>query len=68
MLTRHDDLLCHQFPRPFENVSQSDPNWVERIHFPVVSTDAHTIIDVGFGYYPNRDVMDGFGGVARGSD
>ena len=37
---RHDDMLCHQFPRPFENVSQSDPNWVERIHFPVVSTDA----------------------------
>ncbi len=68
MLTRHDDMLCHQFPRPFENVSQSDPNWVERIHFPVVSADADTIIDVGFGYYPNRDVMDGFGGVARGTD
>ena len=68
MLTRHDDLLCHQLPRPFENVSQSDPNWVERIHFPLVSADAQTIIDVGFGYYPNRDVMDGFGGVARGTD
>jgi hypothetical protein len=68
MLTRHDDMLCHQFPRPFENVSQSDPNWVERIHFPVVSADASTIIDVGFGYYPNRDVMDGFAGIARGTD
>ena len=68
MLTRLDDLLCHQLARPFENVSQSDPNWVERIHFPVVSTDGGTIIDVGFGYYPNRDVMDGFAGVAKGTD
>jgi hypothetical protein len=68
VLTRYDDNLCHQLPRPFENVSQSDPNWIERIHFPLVSVDCETIIDVGFGYYPNRNVMDGFAGIAMGHD
>jgi hypothetical protein len=60
-------MLCHQLARPFESVEQSDPNWTERIHFPVVSTDGRIIIDVGFGRYANRDVIDGFGGVAMGS-
>lgn len=67
MLTRHDDMLCHQVARPFESVSQTDINWTERVHFPCMSIDGKYIIDVGFGYYPNRDVMDAFGGVAAGS-
>lgn len=68
MLSPYDDFMCHQIARPFQSVEQSDLNWTERVHFPVVSVDGRYIVDVGFGRYPNRDLLDGFGGLAVGSE
>jgi len=37
MLTKDDELLCHQFASTFDHVEPSDPKWTERIVVYVVS-------------------------------
>ena len=67
MLTPQDDLIGHQLPTTFDHVCSSDPAWMERLWYtghPVQTGD--TIFDIGLGYHPNRNVMDGFAGVTVG--
>lgn len=67
MLTPQDDLIGHQTPTTFDHVSSSDPAWMERIWYtghPVPAGDM--IFDIGLGYHPNRNVMDGFAGITIG--
>lgn len=66
MLTKHDELLCHQIAEPFDYVGDASLNFYERIHFPVMDTSGNFIIDVGFGKYANRNVIEGFAGVSVG--
>ncbi len=35
MLTKYDDLMCHQASTTFDHVVSSDRNWVERMWFGV---------------------------------
>ncbi|CAN5919391.1 hypothetical protein BH11PSE13_BH11PSE13_37640 [soil metagenome] len=68
MLTPQDDLIGHQSPTTFDHVESSDPAWMERLWYtghPVPGGDL--IFDVGIGYHPNRNVMDGFAGVTVGT-
>jgi hypothetical protein len=65
MLTPQDDLIGHQLPTTFDQIDNSDPAWMERLWYtghPVPGGDV--IFDIGLGYHPNRNVMDGFAGVA----
>jgi hypothetical protein len=65
MLTPQDDLIGHQLPTTFDQIDNSDPAWMERLWYtghPIPNSDI--IFDIGLGYYPNRNVMDAFAGVA----
>ena len=64
MLTKQDDFIGHQLPTTFDHVMSSDPAWMERLWYtghPVPGGDF--IFDIGLGWHPNRNVMDGFAGV-----
>ncbi|MCB1476246.1 MAG: hypothetical protein H6883_00260 [Rhodobiaceae bacterium] len=64
MITPQDDFMGHQLPTTFDHVVSSDPDWMERYWYtlhPVPGGDK--IIDIGLGYYPNKNVMDCFVGI-----
>ncbi len=64
MITPQDDFIGHQLPTTFDHVASSDPAWMERLWYtahPVPGGDA--VIDIGLGYYPNKNVMDAFAGI-----
>jgi hypothetical protein len=65
MLSKQDDFIGHQLPTTFDHVMSSDPAWMERLWYtghPIPGGDL--IFDIGLGWHPNRNVMDGFAGVA----
>ena len=61
-----DELLVHQIADTFATVGQSDRSWTEKIW--AMATDRKGSIQAAFGLgvYPNRGVIDAFGGVSRG--
>lgn len=61
-----DELLVHQIADTFATVGQSDRSWTEKIW--AMATDRQGSIQAAFGLgvYPNRGVVDAFGGVSRG--
>jgi hypothetical protein len=64
MLSQQDDFIGHQLPTTFDHVMSSDPTWMERLWYtghPAPGGDI--IFDIGLGWHPNRNVMDGFAGV-----
>ncbi|MBT2301891.1 hypothetical protein J7E70_15625 [Variovorax paradoxus] len=64
MISAQDDLFGHQLPTTFDHVSSSDPAWVERYWYCGHRVpDGDVVLDLGFGLYPNRNVMDCFAGV-----
>src|SRR5437879_5943278 len=68
MLTARDDEIGHQLPTTFDHVGASDASWTERLWYtghPVPAGDM--ILDLGLGYYPNRNVMDAFAGITVGT-
>jgi hypothetical protein len=61
-----DEGLNHQIVDTFATISQADLAWTEKIWCSLASIDGSLQVDCGLGKYPNRGVMDGFGGVSRG--
>src|SRR3954468_16089828 len=69
MLTPQDDLIGHQLPTTFDQIDNSDPAWMERLWYTGHPTPGGELIfDIGLGYHPNRNVMDGFAGVSVGDE
>lgn len=68
MLTPQDDLIGHQTPAAFASrPGGGDPRFTERYWYTAHPIDGTPILfDAGFGYYPNRGVMDAFAGVTVG--
>lgn len=67
MLIPQDDLLGHQTPASFSQAGQGDARFTERYWYTAHPQDGSPIVlDIGFGYYPNRGVMDAFAGVTIG--
>ena len=67
MLTAQDDLIGHQTSSPFAKAGAGDPRFTERYWYTAHPIDGtELMLDVGLGYYPNRNVMDGFAGVTVG--
>ena len=60
MLTKYDEYLCHQIVSTFDHVGTSAREWTERIWFCAHDTTGDFILVAGFGYYPNRNVIDAF--------
>lgn len=68
MLTPQDDLIGHQTPTTFDHVDSSDPAWMERLWYTGhVVPGGDVIFDLGIGYHPNCNVMDGYAGITVGS-
>jgi hypothetical protein len=60
MLTKYDELLCHQIVDTFDSVGTSAREWTERIWFSVHDTSGKYHLVAGFGMYPNRNIMDAY--------
>lgn len=65
-LLEADELFNHQIVDTFATVSQSDYSWTEKVCGMVAARDGSLQVGFGFGKYPNRNVVDGYGGVSRG--
>jgi len=61
MLTKYDEFLCHQSVSTFNRVGTSAREWTERIWFSAHDISGKYQLIAGFGYYPNRNIMDAFG-------
>ncbi len=59
-LTKYDELTCHQTVSTFDHPETSDRAWTEKIWCHVHDTEGKLALALGFGVYPNRNVMDGF--------
>lgn len=59
MLTKHDELLCHQIPTTFDHVSDSGLQWTERLWCTAHDTSGRIHLLTAFGNHPNRNIMDG---------
>jgi len=64
MLTRYDELLCHQIVSTFDHVHTSAREWTERIWFSVYEKSGKFQLLAGFGKYVNRNIIDAFGTVS----
>ena len=60
MITRYDELFCHQTVSTFDRPGTSAREWTERAWLQVHNLDGSSHLATGFGYYPNRNVMDAF--------
>lgn len=65
-LVASDERLDHQIVNTFAAVGSSDVNWTEKLWTSLSARDGSLQVDFGVGKYPNRNVLDGFAGVARG--
>jgi hypothetical protein len=63
-----DELLCHQTPETFATISQSDISWTEKLWASLFARDGSVQVDCGIGKYHNRNVLDMFAGVSRGTE
>jgi hypothetical protein len=64
MLSAQDDFIGHQLPTTFNHVVSSDDRWTERYWYSGLPIDTGDIVlDMGLGYYPNKNVMDAFAGL-----
>ena len=63
MLTKNDELLCHQIHTTFDHVGTSDLRWTERIVFVAFDLSGKVNFITGMARYANRNIMDAYGMV-----
>ena len=63
-----DEGLNHQIVDTFATIAQSDYAWTEKVWVSIAKADGSIQANLGLGKYPNRGVIDGFGGVSRGRE
>lgn len=63
-----DEEFTHQVVETFATVGQSDPAWAEKVCGMAAAKDGSLQIAFGFGKYTNRNVVDAYAGIARGSE
>jgi len=64
MLSKYDELLCHQTPTTFDHVCDSGDNWRENVWCCVHDTSGKFFLTSVFGVSTNRNVMDSSGILA----
>jgi hypothetical protein len=67
-LTDADEELHHQVVDTFARAATSDRAWTEKVWASAAAVDGSLSLSFGLGKYVNRNVIDGFGGVSRGTD
>ncbi len=63
-----DEQFNHQVVETFATVGQSDPAWAEKVCGMAAARDGSLQIAFGFGKYTNRNVVDAYAGIARGTE
>ncbi|MEY2465445.1 MAG: hypothetical protein QOH64_3583 [Acidimicrobiaceae bacterium] len=63
-----DETFHHQITDTFATVSQSDRSWTEKVCAMAARKDGTIALGFGMGKYPNRDVLDAYAGVSRGTE
>ncbi len=66
-LTGADELFNHQIVNTHAAVVTGDLSWTEKVWFTLMRKDASLQASFGLGKYPNRNIIDGFAGVQRGT-
>ena len=67
MLTKYDEMTCHQTVSTFDYPQESDRAWTEKLWMNIHDTSGKLVLATGFGVYPNRNVMDGFACLGLGN-
>jgi hypothetical protein len=60
MITKYDELFCHQAVSTFDRPGSSAREWTERAWLQAHEIRGRAHLATGFGYYPNRNVMDAY--------
>ncbi|MBI4517731.1 MAG: hypothetical protein HY699_18145 [Deltaproteobacteria bacterium] len=60
MITRYDEQFCHQAVSTFDRPGTSAREWTERAWILAHHLEGAAHLAAGFGYYPNRNLMDAF--------
>jgi len=63
-----DEGLNHHIVDTFATIAHSDYSWTEKVWVSIAKADGSIQANLGLGKYPNRGVIDGFGGVSRGRE
>lgn len=63
-----DEQLTHQIAATFARVSQTDRAWTEKVWVMAAAVDGSLSVAFGLGKYVNRNVLDAFAGVSRGTE
>ena len=63
-----DETLLHQTVDTLASVEPTDINWTEKIWLQTCARDGSLQALFGLGKYTNRNVIDSFGGVSRGTE
>lgn len=66
-LTAADELFNHQIVNTHAAVGTADRGWTEKAWFTLMRKDAQLQVNFGLGKYANRNIMDGFAGIQRGT-
>lgn len=67
-LVAADETLLHQTADTFASVATPDVNWTEKLWLQACARDGSLQALFGLGKYTNRNVIDAFGGVSRGTE
>ena len=62
-----DEGFHHQVADTFAKVGTSDPAWTEKVCAMVMARDGSIQLGFGLGKYTNRNVIDAYGAVSRGT-
>jgi len=60
MITKYDEMFCHQAVSTFDRPGTSAREWTERAWITIYAIAGGGHLAAGFGYYPNRNIMDAF--------
>jgi hypothetical protein len=60
MITKYDEMFCHQAVSTFDSPGTSAREWTERSWCQIHDIEGTVHIATGFGYYPNRNIMDAY--------
>ena len=63
-----DERFDHQIPDTFATVGVSDPSWTEKVCAMAARRDGRLQLGFGMGKYTNRNVLDAYAGVSRGTE
>lgn len=63
-----DEQFNHQVVETFASVGTSDPAWAEKVCGMAAAKDGSLQIGFGFGKYTNRNVVDAYAGISKGTE